>query len=157
MKESVRRKKIAKGKKSGLTVVLLCGLVLGIPIALVLGGIAVYFYLGKGMINPLGARLEIPNSKVTTDNYYALKQGATTAEVEAILGKGRAPTASDFDAICGKEVEAYTNPYYKQRPLWEENNRRGLMLIWTNGQARILITFSQQPDQGGRGLIGSSS
>ncbi len=93
-------------------------------------GIVLVVFVFKGSI-PLGRglTLDVPNTKVTPENYTLLKTGATISEVEAILGKGRPPNTGDFDAICGNEVQRFTNPYFNERPSWEENNRRGLMLI----------------------------
>ncbi len=149
----MKGKRKANRKAGGSLKVLLIVLALGVPLVVVLGGgLAIYFLWGKGNINPFGPglALDLPNAKVTPDNYVALKSGATLAEVEAILGKGRPPTAGDFDAICGKEDQRFTNPFFKERSTWEENNRRGLMLCWTNGATRVLVTFSQLPSQGGR-------
>ncbi len=116
-------------------------------------GIVLVVFVFKGSI-PLGRglTLDVPNTKVTPENYTLLKTGATISEVEAILGEGRPPNTGDFDAICGNEVQRFTNPYFNERPSWEENNRRGLMLIWVNVNARLLMTFSQLPNQGGRVL-----
>lgn len=149
MKKNAVRQRSAKRKKSHTTKIILivCG---GIG-SLLLIGMVVVLVVFKGSL-PLGRglTLDLPNAKVTPESYVLLKSGATISEVEAILGRGRQPNSGDFDAICGDEVQRYTNPYFKERSTWEENNRRGLMRVWVNGKARLMITFSQLPDQGGR-------
>ena len=154
MNKHVRRKQTAIRKKSGSTKLIVVLLACGGGLMLLLIGVALYFFLVRG-INPLGPgfSLGLPNPKVTPENYSALKSGSSLTEVEAILGKGQPPTSGDFDAICGLEEQRYTNPFFKERATWEENNRRGLMLIWINGPTRVLITFSQSPNQGGRLLV----
>ena len=154
MNKHVRRKQTAIRKKSGSTKLIVVFLACGGGLMLLLVGVALYFFLVRG-INPLGPgfSLGLPNAKVTPENYSALKSGSSLTEVEAILGKGQPPTSGDFDAICGLEEQRYTNPFFKERATWEENNRRGLMLIWINGPTRVLITFSQSPNQGGRLLV----
>ena len=149
MREKVKRDSRGRLKKKGSSKALLWWLVGGFG-ALLVVGVALVFLLGKGRVN-LG--LELPNEKVTPDNYYAVKHGFTLTEVEAILGKGRPPSSGDFDAICGGEDQRYVNPFFKERSTWEENHRRGLMFIWNNGRTRLLITFSQAPDRGGRVLV----
>ncbi len=152
MKKNAMRKRSTKRKKSNTTKVVL--LTLGGIASVLLVGIVLVVFVFKGSI-PLGRglTLDIPNSKVSQESYVLLKSGATISEVEAILGKGRQPNSGDFDAICGDEVQRYTNPYFHERSTWEENNRRGLMRVWVNGKARLMITFSQLPDEGGRLLI----
>ena len=154
MNKHVRRKQTAIRKKSGSTKLIVVLLACGGGLMLLLVGVALYFFLVRG-INSLGPgfSLGLPNAKVTPENYSALKSGSSLTEVEAILGKGQPPTSGDFDAICGLEEQRYTNPFFKERATWEENNRRGLMLIWINGPTRVLITFSQSPNQGGRLLV----
>jgi hypothetical protein len=149
MKKNSIRKRSTKRKKSDTTKIIL--IVCGCFGSLLLIGMVVVLIVFKGSL-PLGRglTLDVPNTKVTSENYALLKSGATISEVEAILGKGRQPNSGDFDAICGDEVQRYTNPYFKERSTWEENNRRGLMRVWVNGKARLIITFSQLPDQGGR-------
>ncbi len=95
---------------------------------------------------------EVPNAKVTTVSYDLLKNGATISDVEAILGKGRQPNPADFDAIFGSKQEGFAILYSGVRSAWEEKNQRGLVLIWTNVNDRLLIAFHQHPDHGGRVL-----
>ena len=149
MKKNAARKRSPKKKTSDVTKIVL--IVSGGMGSLLLIGMVVVLIVFKGSL-PLGRglTLDVPNSKVSRESYVLLKSGATISEVEAILGKGRQPNSGDFDAICGDEIQRYTNPYFKERSTWEENNRRGLMRVWVNGQARLMITFSQLPDQGGR-------
>lgn len=92
---------------------------------------------------------EVPNSKVTPESYALLKSGATISDVEAILGKGRQPTSADFDSIFGSKKDMLVSP---KRSGWEENSERGLALIWTNVNNRLLIAFHEHPDHGGRML-----
>ncbi len=152
MRKNVRRKQMSIRKKSGSTKLMVVLLACGGGLMLLLIGVALYFFLVKGF-SPLGPGFGLPNAKVTPANYTALKPGSSLAEVEAILGNGRPPTSGDFDAICGLEDQRFTNPFFKERATWEENNRRGLMLIWINGPTRLLITFSQDPNRGGRLLV----
>lgn len=155
MRDGIRRRRGGSRKPSGLSKALILALI-GVA-TLILVGIAVLVLLrGGGKGNPFGPgfAFNLPNAKVNEDSYIALRSGATLAEVEAILGgAGRAPTATDFDAICGGEELRFTNPYFRERPMWEENNRRGVMRVWTNGKVRILLTFSQAPEAGGQLVV----
>ncbi len=149
MKEHVLRKRSSNRKKSGSTKVIPFVLVGCVSFLIV--GIVLALFVFKGFI-PFGRglTLDIPNAKVTPENYALLKSGATISEVEAILGKGRLPNSDDFDAICGDKEQRFTNPYFNERSSWEENNRRGLLLIWVNVYARLVVTFSDHPNRGGR-------
>ena len=134
MSKGIRRKPRSK-RRSTSPVLVAC--LVGGGLLLTIGVVLVILF-ASGKINPLGARtaLGLPNNRVNEDNYTALKQGATLAEVEAILGQGRAPTAGDFDAICGTEVERFTNPFFGDRKLWEYHSGQGQILLWINGQVR---------------------
>ncbi len=149
MKENVLRKHSSKRKKTASTKAILIVLA-GCGSLLILGTILVVFVF-KGSI-PFSRELtfDLPNAKVTSENYVLLRSGATIAEVEAILGKGRQPNSDDFDAICGDKDQRFTNPYFNERSSWEENNRRGLLLVWVNVYARLVVTFSDNPNRGGR-------
>ena len=145
MKDDFKRKKSFKRRKKPSSNALVYGLVGGAAF-LILAGVGLYFALGKPRL--------IGDGKVTEDNYIAVKDGADLAEVEAILGKGRPPTDDDFDKIFGTDDER--NMYVQknqQRGPWVENHRRGLVLAWKGGKARMLVVFTQPPDKGGR-MIG---
>jgi len=137
------------------------GLIIGLSIGggvllLILGGIALYFTLGKSRksdSDPLGVggALDLPNARVTEANYELLKDGMTPAEVEAILGAGRTPTASEYDTIFGEKVpELARLPSERDRVAWERNDGRGLVRIWANAPQYLMVTYTQPPDQGGR-------
>lgn len=136
------------------------GLIVGLSIGggvmlLVLIGVALYFTLGKSRKSDdplgLGAAFEAPNTRVTEDNYERLTDGMTPAEVEAILGAGRTPTASEYDTIFGEKIpELARLPTQQNRLVWERNDGQGLVRIWANAPQYIMVTFTQPPDQGGR-------
>jgi hypothetical protein len=119
-------------------------------------GITLYFTLirtGKVDLGAVstGGLFDLPNAKVTEDNYIALIDGMTPAEVEAILGNGgQAPTSGDFDTIFGEKREYSRLPSQQQRETWEENNGRGLVRHWAKGPERIMVTYTRKPDDGGR-------
>jgi hypothetical protein len=125
----------------------------GLAVVVLLGAAVLALYLLGWKGNPFGGgfALNLPNAKVNEDSYLLLRSGATLAEVETILGgAGRTPSAADFDAICGGDESRFTNPFFRERPMWEENARRGLMRVWVNGKVRILLTFSNTPEAGGQ-------
>jgi hypothetical protein len=153
MDENFKRRKRTKRKKSGPSTGLIIGLALGGGLlVLVLGGVGLYFALGKSKINPLapGGLLELPNSRVTIENYGAVKNGDTLAQVEAVMGSGRAAIPADFDASFPKEGRTAYNASQQNRAAWEANNARDLVRVWSNGRKRLLLAFTQPPGSGGR-------
>ena len=150
MYDKFDRKLISRRKKVKSSTALYLGIAGGAFALIAVVGIVLFIVLKK----PGEGGFGFLNSRVTEDNYIAVKDGADLAEVEAILGKGRPPTDGDFDAIFGTDDER--NMYMQknqQRGPWVENHRRGLVLAWNGVKARMLVVFTQPPDKGGR-MIG---
>ena len=150
MHDKFNRKLISNRKKAKSSTALYLGIAGGAFALIAVVGIVLVIVLKK----PGEGGFGFLNSKVTEDNYIAVKDGADLAEVEAILGKGRPPTDGDFDAIFGTDDER--NMYMQknqQRGPWVENHRRGLVLAWNGVKTRMLVFFTQPPDKGGR-MIG---
>ena len=141
------RKLISTRKKAKSSTALYLGIAGGAFALIAVVGVVLFIVLKK----PGEGGFGFLNSRVTEDNYIAVKDGADLAEVEAILGRGRPPADGDFDAIFGTDDER--NMYMQknqQRGPWVENHRRGLVLAWNSGKARMLVVFTQPPDKGGR-------
>lgn len=148
MRDGVRRK--VTHKSSGTSPAMLWAFV-GLGFLALVCVVVVILLLNQGKLGPGGLSFGLGNGKVNADSYELLRSGATLAEVEGILGgPGQTPTAADFDAICGGEEQRFTNPFFKQRGIFEENTRRGTCRVWANGSVRILLTFSAPPDAGGQ-------
>jgi hypothetical protein len=118
----------------------------------VIGVVVILLFYNKGAARSAGPGgiMPLANNRITPENYAALKFGSTLAEVEAILGNGHAPTNDDFDAICGTKVEAYTNPFFKERENWQWASQKGQVYVWSNGQTRIMAFFHQPAEKDGR-------
>ena len=141
------RKLISTRKKAKSSTALYLGIAGGAFALIAVVGVVLFIVLKK----PGEGGFGFLNSRVTEDNYIAVKDGADLAEVEAILGRGRPPADGDFDAIFGTDDER--NMYMQknqQRGPWVENHRRGLVLAWNGVKARMLVVFTQPPDKGGR-------
>lgn len=147
MYDKFDRKFISTRKKAKSSTALYLGIAGGAFALIAVVGVVLFIVLKK----PGEGGFGFLNSRVTEDNYIAVKDGADLAEVEAILGRGRPPADGDFDAIFGTDDER--NMYMQknqQRGPWVENHRRGLVLAWNGGKARMLVVFTQPPDKGGR-------
>lgn len=112
-----------------------------------MGGLAFVFALTIAMGCGVGGLTTGPDVEAAYPN---LQSGMTLAEVEALLGAGRTPTTADFDAICGDGEFQSMNPRAVQRPIWERAASDGTVLAWSNGSARLLIFFHQNPATGGK-------
>lgn len=156
MSDDLRRRNRPKRKKAGLSPVALVALI-ALPVLLLscCGVLGVVVSLASGGVigGRVGAAFALPNSRVTPENYAAVQNGHTLAQVEAILGVGRKPTDGDFDAVFGDERNGLRSPILDSRPGWELNDDRGLVRAWSSGRVRILITFTTPPERGGRVLM----
>jgi hypothetical protein len=103
-------------------------------------------------VGGVGGVIDLPNVKVTKENYELLEDGMPAAEVEAILGSGgRVPTSGDFDTIFGTKEEGQYTPQYRSRLTWEQAHAQGMVRIWTNGPWRLLAAIT--PPEHGSVLI----
>ncbi len=153
MSDDLRRRKRPKRKKAGLSPVLIVAMV-AVPVLLLGGcgvvGVVVSLASGGVIGGRVGAAFALPNPRVTRAGFEAVPMGASLAQVEATLGAGRPPATADFDAVFGKPGVWGDAALLIARPVYEENHRRGLVLVWANGRSRILITLNNTPEGGGR-------
>lgn len=151
-----RRRRRKESSNTGLIIGLSVG---GGLLLLTTVGLVLYFSLSKSGksdddSSPGGGLLDLPNARVTEANYQALTDGMTSSEVEAILGVGRKPSKSDFDLVFGERINELSRmPSQQNRETFENNNGRDLVRLWSSGKERLMVTFTQPPDQGGRLVI----
>ena len=145
MHDDPQRRKRPKRKKAGLSPGLIVALI-AVPVVL-LGGCGVPAVVitlaSRGALGgTLGEMFAPANPRATRANYEAVPMGASLAQVEATLGRSRAGTSRDFEAIFGKPYDGQPGPL--------ENQTLSLTRAWANGPTRIVLTFSKPPESGGR-------
>ena len=152
---SDERRKRPKRKKSGPSVALVAALVV-VPVLLLGGcgvfGVVVALASGGVIGGRVGEAFALPDSRATRANYEAVPMGASLAQAEATLGRGRPATSRDFEAIFGKPGDSPLDRANSHGPA-EENRRLALTRAWANGSTRIVLTFHKPPESGGR-LVG---
>jgi predicted Zn finger-like uncharacterized protein len=101
-------------------------------------------YPSLGGIDP---RVSDNNPTVTKENFGRLQPGMTLADIEAILGPGRAATQDDVRAAYKGNLMGNAESMNAQ---WANAISRGTAYCWKNGPRTILIGFGSSPRQGGK-------
>jgi hypothetical protein len=141
-----KKKKSNKGLIIGLSI----GGVALLSLCCCGGGIGMYY---GGVFDSLGG-----NPKVTLDNYMLLKDGMTLAQVEGIMGSGKAAGAGEVTEVFKTDPGTFGGGFgggrgdqtARVQSAMEQAAGRGAVYRWKNGEDVLFVMFSGPPTAGGK-------
>ena len=109
-------------------------------------GFGIYWFVSKArdVVEQVKVDLEKADFRVSRTNYDQLKVGTTTrAEVEQILGTGKTATDADPSTVFPANAQVL--------PKWKALAAKGRVLMWRNGDDRLIAAF--YPDADGKARL----